>query len=125
MYFCNGTTNGDIVSDFDRVASGIKIIQDQELELLGSPLLESVMEGFARKKFQKISVLISRLSSLQMHYAYFILKNCVAIPKMIYLLRCTPPWKFQSLLNDMDMELKTALEKIMFQDSRCLADQAP
>jgi hypothetical protein len=113
LYFCNGQANDDIVNDFENIAPGIRIVGEEELELLGSPLLVNSMELFTRKKFDKMFVLINRLSSLQTHYAYFILKNCLAIPKLVYLLRCTPLWKFPELLHEMDMAMKSALEKIL------------
>ena len=85
------------MSQFETVAPGIEIVNDDELEILGSPLLENGIEPFTRRKFEKINVMISRLSSLQTHYALFILKNCLAIPKLVYLLRCSPLWKFTNL----------------------------
>lgn len=113
LYFCGGSVDGDVVNQFENIAPGIRIVKDDELELLGSPLHESGMENFARQKFEKIFVLINRLPSLQSHYAYFILKNCLAIPKLVYLLRCTPLWKFRDLLKEMDLKMKGALESIV------------
>ncbi len=112
LYFCNGQVVDVIVNEFKRLAPGIRVVTDDELEVLGSPLMDTGIENFARRKFEKILVLINRLSSLQTHYAYFVLKNCIAIPKLTFLLRTTPLWKFPNLLTDMDMKIKTALEKI-------------
>ncbi len=113
LYFCNGSIDTDIVNSFKIIAPGIRIVSDDELELLGSPLHENGIENFARRKFDKIFLLINRLSSLQSHYAYFILKNCLAIPKLVYLLRCTPLWKYQNLLHEMDIQMKSALETLV------------
>lgn len=113
IYFCSGTVDDNVMNQFELLAPGIRVVTDDELEILGSPILESSVEPFTRRKFQKINVLIDRLSSLQTHYALFILKNCLAIPKLVYLLRCSPLWKFTALLQDLDMQLKSALEKII------------
>lgn len=112
LFFCNGQVDQSIVKKFEALAPGIRVVYAEELEILGAPLLESGMEDFAKRKFEKMYVLINRLTSLQHHYAYFILKNCMAIPKLVYLLRCTPLWKFPDLLRQLDMDMKSALEKL-------------
>lgn len=112
IFFCNGQENSEAVNAFKSLAPGIRVVNEEELELLGSPLLESGIEHFAKRKFEKLHVLINRLNLLQTHYGYFILKNCLAIPKVVYLFRCTPLWKFSDLLHQLDMEMKSALEKI-------------
>lgn len=106
------TSTPTLSTKFKSVTPGIRVVTDDELELLGSPLHENGMESFTRRKFEKMLVLINRLPTLQSHYAYFMLKNCLAIPKMVYLLRCTPLWKFQNLLNEIDIQLKNAMESI-------------
>lgn len=113
IYFCGDNVDAGIVSQFELLAPGIRVVADDELEILGSPLLEAAIESFTRTKFQKINELIGRLASLQTHYAFFILKNCFAIPKLVYLLRCSPLWKFADLLREMDLQLKSALENII------------
>ena len=37
----------------------------------------------------------------------------MAIPKLVYLFRCTPLWKFPNLLRQLDLDMKSALEKLI------------
>lgn len=113
LFFCNGQVDVTVANDFELLAPGIRIVKENDLELLGAPLLDEGMETFTRNQFEKILVLINRLKSLQTHYAYFILKNCLAVPKLVHLFRCTPLWKFPDLLHDMDMKMKSALETLL------------
>jgi hypothetical protein len=45
--------------------------------------------------------------------AYTLIKNCLFIPKFIFLLRTTPFWKFSNYVNSIDSSLKSSLEKIL------------
>ncbi|KAF2888940.1 hypothetical protein ILUMI_17233 [Ignelater luminosus] len=57
--------------------------------------------------------MINRLIALPSHVAYFLLKNCFAIPKLTYLLRTSPAWKFPEWCSDLDNQLKNGLESIL------------
>ncbi|KAL1446882.1 hypothetical protein WDU94_010923, partial [Cyamophila willieti] len=103
----------DVITSFQIIAPGIRIVEKDELEMLGSPIFEGGVEVFAKKKFEKINILIERLGQIHAHYAYFLLKNCLAIPKLTYFIRTTPLWKFTNLVNDIDTKVKQGLESIL------------
>lgn len=44
--------------------------------------------------------------------AYFLLKNCFAIPKLTYFLRTCASWKFPDFLSTFDIEIRQCLENI-------------
>uniref|UniRef100_A0A8D9A679 Uncharacterized protein n=1 Tax=Cacopsylla melanoneura TaxID=428564 RepID=A0A8D9A679_9HEMI len=57
--------------------------------------------------------MFGRLKQLNSHVAYFLLKNCFNIPKMTYVLRTSPMWKFPDYLNEIDREIKSTLESLL------------
>ena len=56
--------------------------------------------------------IIENLELTEPHQAFFILKNCVSIPKLIYLLRSAPCFKCTEELAVFDTAIKTNMEKI-------------
>ncbi|OQV24070.1 hypothetical protein BV898_02024 [Hypsibius exemplaris] len=70
------------------------------LELLGASLMLDGVGAAIDRKTVAITFLTSQLPLLAAHQAlFFLLKNCLAAPKMIYLLRCSPTFtRFNSLV---------------------------
>lgn len=113
IFFCNGRVDEEVVSNFQDIAPGIRVINANDLELLGSPILEEEFEKFIVKELEKITLLISRLNDLQSHYALFLLKTCFTVPKLIYFLKTTPAWRIENIIDSVDIELKNALITIL------------
>ena len=92
---------------------GIKIIQPNELTLLGAPVLPSSNEKVLRAKLDSLKILTERLKQLHEHDALYLLKNCMAIPKLLYFLRTAPCFLNPDLLAEYDEEIKIGLENIL------------
>jgi hypothetical protein len=76
----------------------------ENLELLGIPIFEEAYgESFGMKE-DKLELLtsMSRLDQVSPHVAYFLLKNCLFVPKLTYFLRSCAVWKFLPLLDKID-----------------------
>lgn len=85
-----------------------------ELCLLGAPITINCCKNFLIEKMNSLSMLFERLKLLNsMHVAYFLLKNCLAIPKLTYLLRVTPTWLFEDFIMGCDNIIKEALEFVL------------
>lgn len=112
LYFCS-TIDEIVMSAFEKVAPGIKIVCRPELTLLGTPIMLEGIENIAQKKLESIKTFWERLLSLNSHTAYFLLKNCLAIPKLTYFIRTTPLWLFPSLLQYFDDGIRSTLESIL------------
>lgn len=113
LFFVSGKKSDVIVSEFEKISPGIRIIDKSELEILGVPIFE---EGYAiafDKKFNSLQLLISKLNELNAHKAYCLLKNCLFIPKLTYMMRTCALWNHPSLTSKMDNCLKTSLESIL------------
>jgi len=59
-----------------------------------------------------IDNIIENLELIEPHQAFFILKNCLSIPKLIYLLRSAPCFNCKEQLEVFDTAIKTNVEKI-------------
>ena len=92
---------------------GIKILKNDECSLLGAPLTEEALPQALSQKVADIKLLTDRLPILSAHTALFLLKNCISIPKLMYLLRCSPTWKFPDLLLGFDEVMRSGLEAIV------------
>lgn len=81
--------------------------------LLGAPVLDQGFDNMAIPIMEKVKTMFSRLEHLHTHSAFFLLKNCFAIPKLTYLIRTSPAWKFTGFINSFDDLLKGTLESIL------------
>lgn len=110
LFFCS-TVDQDIVSQFDQISPGICIIN--EFTLLGTSITDNAFDKVFNKKLSELKLLFERLRELDnYHIAFYILKNCFAIPKLVFLLRTTPTWNHTEFVEKMDNEIKSTLETI-------------
>ena len=56
--------------------------------------------------------MISRLDGVPAHQALFLMKNCLCIPKLAYMLRCAPTYLTQESLISMDKTIHGGIEQI-------------
>lgn len=98
--------------EFNEISPGIKIVQE-DLHLLGAPLTLAACKNSLSILSDQLVLSVSRLIKLKSHVAYFLLKNCLAIPKLSYILRTSPSWKFPEIIAKMDLCLKQSLESII------------
>jgi hypothetical protein len=83
-----------------------------EASLLGSPLSEGGISAAIREKREDLERLVSRLSLIESHQAYVLLKNCLSLPKLQYILRASPAYKRGEELEEFDGVLVAALSTI-------------
>ncbi|OWA51500.1 hypothetical protein BV898_15980 [Hypsibius exemplaris] len=81
----------------------------EKLELLGAPLLPDGIGLVIGKKFNRHHPLTIRLCLLAAHQALFLLKNCLAAPKMLHLLRCLSTWTQPDSLVSFDTTIRNSL----------------
>ena len=91
----------------------IKLLQRDNLLLLGAPILEEAAEGVLLEKLEELKRMCGRLDFIDTQDAIFLLKNCYAIPKLTYFLRTAPMFKNSITLEQYDKVLKDSLEGIL------------
>ena len=70
--------------------AGFLFPSEAQLSLLGAPLFKEGLLPAVQEKTSKLAVLQSRLDLLCAHQALFLLKNCLGLPKLLYVLRSSP-----------------------------------
>lgn len=84
-----------------------------ELTLLGAPISDNASKKVFKKKLNELRLLFERLDELDnYHIAFYILKNCYSLPKLIFLLRTTPMWKSEESMDEFDAHIKATLESL-------------
>ena len=102
----------DCLTRFRSVAPDIQATVLNSATLLGSPLSKEAADTVLQEKLKSLEQLTHRLKDLDAHDAYFLLRHCFSIPKLLYTLRSAPcfdsPW-----LREYDKALNNALENII------------
>lgn len=111
IYFIS-SFDQSVYDKFAEISPGIKNVND-DLSLLGAPLTDHMSEVILNKKFKELTTLFDRLQFLNSHIAYFLLKNCLCIPKLTYLLRTCPTWRFPSIISKFDNSIREATQKMI------------
>ena len=111
--FSCSTLSKDILNSFQDIAPGLKIISRSDLTILGSPVFLEAVPSIADQKLLQLETLFKSLTLLNPHVSYFVLKNCLLIPKFSYFMRTTPLWLFPSFLSQSDNLIRLNLESIL------------
>lgn len=102
-----------ILRRFNSTLSGISQTHAPKLELLGAPLTDEAIPTILKAKNQQVATMCRRLKHLSAHSAFFLLKNCIGIPKLNYFLRTCPAYKFLPSLREIDDCLRHTTERIL------------
>ena len=104
--------NFDIIDEF-AVFKDFKRIAMEDLTLLGAPILEArAVDNTLQDKIATLERSIIRLSKLQSHDGLCLIKNSLAMPKLLYILR-TSPCSNNPLLHEFDRVFRAGLESIL------------
>lgn len=103
----------EIMSKFSVLAPNIKTIDKKSLRLLGAPILEESFSAYIEDQQAKFESSTVRLLMLHSHVAFHIIKYCLFVPQLTYVLRCCPFWKHENLLVNLDTSIKNILSQIL------------
>ena len=110
---------------FNKVIDGIKVLSDDELDLLGSPITEEAQAHAIQTKIEQLNTLLDNLDCIDQHQAFFLLTNYLCIPKLTYIMRASPIYKQTTFLQTIDTKVSNKLEEIcnikLSESSRCQA----
>jgi hypothetical protein len=73
LFFCSDTVDEDVLRKFKSLTSEILVVNKNNLELLGSPIFEDGFDFSAKKKIEKVFLLLKNIEqeNLNSHTAYF------------------------------------------------------
>ena len=89
------------------ILENVSFVKKEDVILLGSPLTSTDIRPQFQHKLSIFKAMTEKLSLLDRHPAYFLLKNCFSMPKLMYLLRSSPTFQHPDLLADLDDCLKS------------------
>ena len=96
---------------------GAKVIPYSELELLGSPIdpIDSPdqLSGSVEIHLEQIATLGQSLQCLSLHHRLFLLKHCVGIPRLLYMIRSSPCFLFPEVLRNIDASFRQFLTETL------------
>ena len=94
------------------ILENVSFVKKEDVILLGSPLTSTAIRPQFQCKLSIFKAMTEKLSLLDRHPAFFLLKNCFSKPKLMYLLRRSPTFKHPDLLADFDDCLKSCATDI-------------
>ncbi|KAF0306974.1 Retrotransposable element SLACS protein [Amphibalanus amphitrite] len=91
---------------------GAAVLGASEQTILGAPITEAAADTVMEEKQGELKHMVERLHHLDAHTALFLLRNCIWLPKLQYLLRASPLYRQASLLSQLDAVMQSALTSI-------------
>ena len=107
------TDDDEVLRKFRTIAPDIKHVKTATAMLLGAPIGgEQSVDAALLVKLEELRRLSNRVSLLHAHDAFFLLKNCFCIPKLMYTLRSAPCHSHQLLIEYGDV-IRSTLQQIL------------
>ena len=100
------------VTSLHQLIPGAAVLQDSERIILGAPISEDAAEAAIVEKREELEYMIGRLRQLDAHVAFFLLRNCLWLPKLQNLLRASPLYRHSGSLRQLDAILQSAVSNI-------------
>ena len=107
-----GVTGEEHVRKLHQLIPGAVITPASEARILGAPVTDGAAEAVMATKHEDFGRMVGRLQYIDQHSALFLLRNCIWIPKLQYLLRAAPFYRQSDLLKPLDDQLRTATSAI-------------
>ena len=77
---------------------GVTVIESEDLGILGAPIdINGCLTGVL-KAVERLSTMSSRLESIDAHPAFFLLRNCLSMPRLLFKLRSSPCYRLHAEL---------------------------
>ena len=103
----------DALQQLHNTLPDIREVPMDELELLGAPMCDPRIRRALLLGQQMVEKLVVRLQALdEAHQAFFLLKNYVSLPRLLYLLRSSPAYRHPALLTRIDEVVRRGMETI-------------
>ena len=109
---CTESSKKRIKTLFEELCPGIKVEDSEKLEILGSPMGVNARRVLLNSKMIELHRFFEVVTKFNAHYAFYLLKNCFSLPKLLYFLRTSPCFEELDLLLQYDSSIRKSLSKI-------------
>ncbi|KAJ8727191.1 hypothetical protein PYW08_015588 [Mythimna loreyi] len=113
LFISDSTDRLTTLQKFYAIAPEIKILDKSSLRLLGSPILEDGFSSFIDDKIERFNNISERLTKINLHSAFTLIRYCCFAPNFMYFLRSSPLWKQPHLLDKIDQTIRHTLTSIL------------
>ena len=97
------SSRSDAIRTLQKYLPDIREVQIDELQLLGSPICDAQVRTQLLSGAQMVRKLVSRVQELdEPHQAFFLLKNYISAPRLLYMLRSAPAYRYPAILSKID-----------------------
>ena len=127
-FCCSENKSQAVLQQSNDIAPGIRLKTEEDLVLLGSPMFQNAIKKTIVEKENELKRMTARLRLLSAHHALYLLKKCLSIPKLLYVLRTSPTWSASAELQDFDEAVRfglSALTNNRLQDSSWIQATLP
>ena len=94
------------------VCPGVQVAELEDLVVLGAPIGSAALESTVEEKTQVFKAFSQKLQRIDAHFALFLIRNCLHMPRLLYVLRTSPCFKLCEELQCIDNYLRASLESI-------------
>ncbi|GAV09548.1 hypothetical protein RvY_19063 [Ramazzottius varieornatus] len=111
---CGGTPTQQQVTrqKMKLLCPGVIFPDKETLTLLGAPVFPEAIPPVLEKKIQQAELMTTRLEEISAHQALFLLKNCLSLPKLLYIFRCSPTFSCLPSLQAFDETIRKCAGEI-------------
>ena len=97
-----GSSKKEIERAFRETFPTSQCVDAEDSTLLGAGLGTRSIRAELVDKLAKLKTLMQRTASLPFQTAFFLIKNCFFVPKLMYVLRASPAFRHTYLLDEID-----------------------
>jgi len=92
---------------------GVSVVKAEDAMLLGAPLGPNSLREVLQNHIKQLRIFQSRMALLQSHDAFFLLKSCLLLPKLLFTLRTAPCFEADDLLRAIDACIRDTLALVL------------
>ena len=85
---------------------GVTVTENEDLSILGAPINVNGCRTEVPKAVERLSTVSSRLESIDAHPPFFLLRNCLSMPRLLFKLRSSPCYRLHAKLTQFDETLR-------------------
>ena len=89
----------------------VTVTEREDIGILGAPTDVNSCRTGVPKAVERLSTMSSRLESIDAHPAFFLLRNCLLMPRLLFKRRKSPFYRLHSELTQFDETLRQATSK--------------
>ena len=105
--------DSEVVKQFHEVAPNVVNVRCENAMLLGAPIGNSAcVDAVLMQKLDEFKRLQHRLKLLNVHDAFYLIRNCFSLPKLLYTLRSAPCFASTELVH-YDTLIRQTLQQIL------------